>query len=315
MKRSLIVILLICLVFISAPAFAFDFLFGAKASYVVWKPILSDMGKDLPWMGWQYFDKGSGFMYGGNLGLIITDDISLSVSYLYGNLFTQFDKRFTAQRPGNPGETSKDVTFDTTAKAQIYRHDLDSALSYNIISSLKIFAGFKYQPLSIKINETGAEWELPLTNNGRFNKENLTIKEQNYAPAVGIGYSLPFAEVFAFTANLSFLYMWGTMNVDVTGDHYSNSGSGINANPSDPENFKIKFTSKGFGFNFEPAFVFFVKESVVLVLGGRIQFVRSNVDLKSVTVAGAETPSGVPEKMKNLNDILYGGYVSIMYKI
>jgi hypothetical protein len=307
MGRS-ITFLLMFIIILSAPVFAVDYLVGAKASYVVWRPMLKDMGKDLPWMGWEYFGNGKGFMYGGNAGVILTDEISISVSYLYGDLFSNFDKRWTAPEGGPSGNLNE---YDQTAKAEITRHDLDTAVSYGLNSSFKLFAGFKYQPVTIKVKQSGARWGLS-GGGDSVSKSMITIEENNYAPALGIGYSLPLTDSIAFMINLSFLYLWGTVDVDSHNENYTAKvGGTIDKYPSTgggPSDMTIKFDNKGYGFNVEPSFLFIMKDNIMILLGARVQYVNSTIKFKSTSNSSSE---GIPAEMKNLKDIVYGGSVAI----
>ncbi len=159
-SRALCVIILLCMVLCVIPAgdaFAVEALVGAKVWYVAWNPYLKDVGEKIaPWEGWQYIEGGSGMMYGPSASLLLSDRLTFSVSYLYGVLGARYDANFIESN----GDTNLKVEYHFTGYARTVRHDLDTALSYSLSQNFKLFAGFKYQPLMMKVNKQGGFWDL-----------------------------------------------------------------------------------------------------------------------------------------------------------
>jgi len=155
LKTCFIIITALLIPFITKPSHAVEALIGAKVWYVSWRPYLIDVGEKIaPWEGWQHIEGGSGMMYGPSASLLITDRLTFSVSYLYGELGAQFNANYTEADEGDLRE------YHFSGYARTIRHDLDSALSYSLSQNFKVFAGFKYQPLTLKIKKQGGQWDL-----------------------------------------------------------------------------------------------------------------------------------------------------------
>jgi hypothetical protein len=296
MKKSVCTALALTLItwlgLCAAPLAAMDVLVGVKAAYVGWHPFLIDVGENLPSAGWEYLEEGSGLMYGPNAAVMLTDRVNLSVSYLYGNLNSSYQKQYY--------NSDQNVTNNFTGRVEIVRQDLDAALSFSLSPSFKIFIGVKYQPIKITIDESGAEWGAV---NNYFVKRVQNMKASYIDPAVGIGLSLPLAENIAFTTNLSLLYVVGKFEVGGHRDQW------LDADPLQYSYYKdptFKMDISGFGANLEPGFVFITSQGILISLGARIQYTRLATD--------PGKNSGENAKMSGLNDIIYGGFVSVMYK-
>lgn len=292
------------IVFIVHPLFAVDnVLIGVKGWYASWDPLYVDVGDSFPETGWQHLETGKGMLYGPSLGVSLSDRINLSVSYLFGTLQTQYEKGYTA----TPSWDINKYEFYKIGKAEVSRQDLDIALSYNTTQTFKVFAGFKYQPAEIKLKSAGTDWQTAdPTNTDVLRLESHTFKQKAYGPALGVGISYPLADVIAFTANLSLLYIVGDSEMVLEGVQYDNIPPSSIESPY-KEEFKIDIS--GMGINFEPAFVALLKEKLIFVLGFRFQYLRATAESSYF-----DTTLGSKE-LDDLNDYYYGFYVSVLYKL
>jgi len=303
LKTCFIVITALLIPFVSKSSHAVEALIGAKVWYVSWRPYLIDVGEKIaPWEGWQHIKGGSGMMYGPSASLLITDRLTFSVSYLYGELGADYNVKSTELEGGGLRE------YHYSGYARTIRHDLDSALSYALLQNLKVFAGFKYQPLILKAVKQGVSWELDAGGNrvpgGQhvyIDDNELTFRQYNYAPGLGLGYTASISDKFTVTMNLSLIYFFGIFKIN-TGEtlyYYPDLDTSL-INPS----YKYRFDSSGFGLNAEPGIVVMLNEKIVLSLGFRFQYVRLSVK----NADGLEDTEG-------LNDYVYGGYLSALYRL
>lgn len=290
-----------CIAPTTAPLAAMDFLVGAKIAYVGWHPFLIDVGDTVEGPGWKYLDEGSGLMYGPNVALMLTDKINLGVSYLYGNLSSNLNKRFTATEGPNTN------TYDTTGQVDIIRQDVDATLSYSLSPAFKIFAGAKYQPIKVTIKSSGAKWgDGYPANEGAFFSKSQEMNAWYLDPAVGVGLTLPLSEKLVFTINLSALYITGKFKVNKEKSVEYVSTAFDTPVPGTGNSFEMDMS--GYGANLEPGLAFIMSENLFIMLGARIQYTRLSTEPSGGDTSNAPTLSG-------LNDIIYGGYVSVIYKI
>ena len=217
MKKAtrFIIITLIVMFFAEINTHAMELIVGAKAWYVTWIPWLRDSGQTVEdrYFGFQNVETGDGFMYGPSASLRITNDISFSISYLYGILDASYEHQDRGIVNGD------DMQFSQTGIAEITRQDLDTALSYSLKSWLKIFIGYKYQPLKMVSKQVGAERNYT-SGYQNYNTTKMTVEQQNHCPAFGFGFALPFAEIFAFNTNISALYLKGHIDLEMERVYY-----------------------------------------------------------------------------------------------
>ncbi len=271
---------------------AADYIIGAKVWYTYWNPYLKDMAKLAKEEGWQDIDGGTGMMYGPSAAIMITERLSVSVSYLYGMLNAHYESEFTYN--------NRD--YDYSGKAETKRHDLDCALSYVVTGSFKLFAGFKYQPLTMDVEKNGAQWDIA-PNSGRFVKSDLTIDQKGYAPGIGVGYSYSISNFLAFTANLSCIYFVGTIEIKQTSIWYEvGTWDVVNG----PLIMEAEAGVSGWGINIEPGFVLIAGENIFVQIGFRYQ---------QVWIDAEADVGGTTEEITGLKDYLYGGYLSVLYKL
>jgi len=111
-------------------ASAAEYLIGVRGGYFIWDPYL----KDLTSM-FENMDTGSGALYGPVASVILTDDLSISISGLFGS---QVGEGKTEGIPNGSEYQDLKFSFNTL------RIDIDSALSYRLGENIKIFGGYKF---------------------------------------------------------------------------------------------------------------------------------------------------------------------------
>jgi hypothetical protein len=136
-KTISIIICMIIAVLSATSLYATEYLIGIKAWYANWEPGIKGIGDKFNDTGFQHLETGSGWMYGPNMSILITDNLSISISYLYGNLYSKFDKAW-----GFTSILGEDMREDLSGNVTTERQDLDCALSYRMTPLLRIFAGY-----------------------------------------------------------------------------------------------------------------------------------------------------------------------------
>ncbi|MBN2041919.1 MAG: hypothetical protein JW864_17925 [Spirochaetes bacterium] len=265
---KLLKVILIIFIFAVIPvkeSFSMEIIAGPRIWYVTWKPWLSDAGQTAAdrYFGLSNIEMGGGWMYGGSAAVRITNDISISASYLYGTLASDFG---ISDRGNISGD---DIEFEQRGNTEINRHDIDLAVSYSISSMFKIFAGYKYQPVSAKLKSSGADYNYNVSA-GNYNTTLMEMDSTNQSPAAGAGLVLQFADKFLFSANLSALYMFGSMDYKHTRNYYEDADL---SDAPDTEKVTGEMDLHGWGFNFEPSAVASLTDHFFFVLGFRYQMV------------------------------------------
>lgn len=316
----------IVLLFTTGNTFAANIFAGGKAFYAFWDPYLKDVPgayANAEGTGWQLLDTGGGWMYGPTASVSFFDDLSISLTYLQGTLLSKLDGNWHYTESWGPREVDASAAGSATAK----RQDIDAVVSYNIGSSFKIFAGYKYQPLDMTIKQKQYMHSVDasgVTDEG-VSDAKMEFETKYNSPALGIGYSLPFADMFAFTVNVSGLYVKGTSKLERT----DNTVLGVNTPPAGTPNlwempnsnsFTADMDIKGWGYNIEPSIVTILKDNILFVIGFRYQSIKIEGTMKNtqnVHIQGTNPPTSEQDQdvtMKDLNDTVYGITFTALYK-
>lgn len=300
--------------FPSERLFAIQSMVGAKVWYANWYPYLKDTGinDEVKYMGWQALEKGGGWMYGASGSINLTDKINFSASFLLGSLMSQFENDGSRYTDRDNNSLYSHEKYYQVGKATIARQDLDVALSYTIGTSFKIFGGYKYQPLKMDVIQDGADWSEAqgggegsgVYNQGTYNKTKFTFEQINHAPALGVGYSYSFAERFAFAANVSLLYLTGSVDIKMDRKEYNVTTWSDQPSSRILQKYTMDFT--GFGINAEPSIVAAVSESIIAIIGFRYQLLIINADLSQQGYSETES-------IDSMKDHVFGVYASVMY--
>jgi len=284
--KKVFVILFLFLIFASQ-AFALDFIVGAKGGYFIWRPYFKDI--DDPWM--STVEKGDGILYGPVASVIFTDNLSFSIAGLYGKQSAHWKTEDYYWEMYN-------FYFSGTNYVDMTRIDIDSAISYRIFQNVKIILGYKYQSVTNVIQSYGRIQEGAVLNKYTIDQR-IDIDIYAHGPALGLGLSIPFAEVFFISANLSALYMKGNFKVDLEADLYVPEFNMVSPGPINGTVFDD--STEHVGLNFEPAIGAMIGKHVMVTLGGRYQYLRTEIDTDFEQAKG------------KMDDYLYGAFVSVLF--
>jgi hypothetical protein len=297
MKRGIFIIALALICALASPVFAMDYIIGAKGGYFTWIPYV----KQIEGGGLDAIDKGEGALYGPVASIMFTPDLSLSVAALFGTQSTHWyaPNKVMSWESGGSAYLSGNYFMDAD------RIDIDSALSYRVSESFKVFAGYKYQMITVKYK--AAERRSGISSSEEtYTESGVNIDTPAQGPALGLGYSLPLGQSFFFTANLSALYMIGKFDMhENKAKVYDVSGSPGDINTFTYDNRDgVKLDSKQYGFNFEPSLGARIGDTgVIATVGIRVQYMRLNI----------ENDTHLTTKSDWVNDTLYGLFVSVLY--
>lgn len=267
---------------------AMDYLLGVRGGYFIWDPFIKEVNSQFNQM-----ETGSGALYGPVASMILTEDLSLSFSGLFGR---QSGAGLSEGVPRNSGQY-QDIkySFDTS------RNDIDGALSYRLGENVKVFAGYKYWYLKTEYKTINYWYNGTTHTLTQARHEEMTIKQPFHGPAGGVGFSLPLGEKGYFVAaNLSGLYMWGKFKFEseppITYDYTYRVESAHSGN----------FDMKMYGVNVEPTIGLNPGEGLpIFTLGVRYQYNRMKVlDGDSMEL----NPDWVSDK-------IYGLFIGILYQI
>lgn len=301
MKKILLIICIVATVFaLATPSEALELIAGAKIWYANWVPWLRDSGQTAGdrYFGMQNVETGGGWMYGVSASMRFTDTLSLSVAYLYGVLDSSFEHEDRGIVNGD------DIAFYQNGTAEITRQDLDTALNYSITSWLKVFVGYKYQPIELDIDQVGAERNIS-DNKQYFKKTTQTIEIENHCPALGFGVSFPLTDTFVLNANVSLLYLAGSMDYTLKMLYYENAD--ISAPPVSSDDIKGEMDLDGWGFSIDPSLMVLLKGNIILVVGFRYQMISVDGEYKTIG-------TGEEITYTDMRDHVYGAYLSAMYR-
>lgn len=302
MKRgiTILIIILMLLVFSEGASFAMEVIAGAKVWYANWIPWLRDAGQTAEdrYFGFQNVEMGGGWMYGVSASIRFTDTISLSVSYLYGMLDSSYEHEDRGIIRGD------DIEFYQTGTAEITRQDLDTALNYSVTSWLKVFIGYKYQPIKIDTEQVGAEHNYTAGEN-YFMEMTQEVEVVNHCPALGFGVSYPLTDMFVLNASFSLLYLTGSMDYTLTIRSYQDAD--ISLPPAGSGDIRGEMDLSGWGFSIDPSMVVLLKENIILVIGFRYQMIEVDGDYRTI---------GTSEELTytDMRDHIFGAYLSAMYR-
>lgn len=274
---------------IVAPASAMDYIIGAKGGYFVWKPFLSDISGS----EFSTLESGTGALAGPFLGIAFTNDITLSLSGLFGQQ--------TAQWSMGNRYNEKDGKYEsTTSYMQEQRYDIDTALSYQVIQGVRLFAGYKYQYLEV-------EWISSSRHAGdatsmSVEEDDVVFKIPLQGIAIGGSYTAPFSNLYFFSMTLSGVFMRGKFKYSSHEIKYRTyESSAITGTPDDES---ATWDMQQVGLNFEPA-IGIRTGGPIITLGVRYQLLRTQF-------YNAEASNDGPSD-NWMNDHLYGVFISVMF--
>ncbi|HQO00959.1 MAG TPA: hypothetical protein PLI62_01735 [Spirochaetota bacterium] len=275
---------------IVAPASAMDYIIGAKGGYYVWKPFI----RDIPGNEFSTLESGTGALAGPILGISFTNDITLSLSGLFGQQ--------TAQWNVNNAYRAEDNDYQSlTCYMQEQRYDIDTALSYQVIQGLRVFIGYKYQYLEVDYIKTRRTAE-NATMMG-LEEDKMVFEIPLHGVAFGGSYAAPITDLYFFSVSLSGIVMRGKFKVTEYEMEYNTGTSTAIAGTSGSGS--QSFDMQQMGFNFEPA-IGIRTGGPIITLGMRYQYLRSQFYNQEATSNDGPSDNW-------MNDHLYGVFMSVMF--
>ncbi len=287
--KKLFLISIIILIF-AVPVLGVDMILGAKSGYYAWRPYFKDFKKV---QSFTDLEIGQGILYGPVMSILFSDSLTFSIAGLYGYqsaYWSNHDEYLSFMSAYSSG----------TYTLEVERFDIDSALSYRLTKNLKTFIGYKYQATESTIQLTSRESSTTNDDDIKVYEMTNDIAIYSHGPALGLGYSVVFGERFFATVNISLLYMLGNIEVKRDGFEYDgNPGVGFGGDTF------IDNSTTHMGFNCEPSIGLLSGKDIIITLGARVQWIRTEIqDLEGFQrdIAGG-----------SLNDYFYGVFVSIMF--
>jgi len=290
MKRLIVLMCILCITIFTLPSLSIgaEYMGGIRTGYFAYQPFLKDIGasgmSDIKW--------GTGVLYGPIFSVMFTDDLSLSVSALMGKQSTHWQSKFSY--------FDNDTRIVGNYYFEVFRADVDSALSYRISQYFKIFAGYKYQYLKLEYKYT--ELRTDSTNN---NIEQIDVAVADptanhfYGPALGIGFTYPLTEAYFVSMNVSGLYMTGDFELK---DERITWNSGTY---NTVETGKAKIPMRQIGINIEPVIGMNPGNNLPIITVG-VRYQRSRFQITESNNATGDTD-------KSFDDTIVGAFVSIVF--
>ena len=290
MKKITLLSVICTLIFCSMPLMAADYIVGAKGGYFVWRPFL----RDIPGPGgFSTLESGTGALAGPIFGIAFTDDITLSVSGLFGQQTAQWSM-------GNMYNEKEGKYESTTSYMQEQRYDIDTALSYQVIRGLRLFVGYKYQYL--ELDWISSSRQAGDVTSMSVSEDHVIFKIPLQGVAVGGSYTAPFSDLYFFSMSFSGIFMRGKFKYSSHETRYRTYES--TAITGTPDDESATWDMQQIGFNFEPA-IGIRTAGPIISLGVRYQLLRTQF-------YNAEASNDGPSD-NWMNDHLYGIFMSVMF--
>jgi len=285
MKKLIIIITAASIFILPAGLKGADYMVGVKAGYYGWSPFYSEIGvpgfSDIGW--------GSGVLAGPILSVILTPEISVSLSGLAGkqsaawqSLFQETD--YGALRSGN-------YSFD------VVRGDFDFVISYRVAEKFRLLAGYKYLHMLVNIESTDVETKEPAELFAGV--RSMDFLNYFHGPAIGVGYSHAFSQYYFTTLTLSGVYMWGMFKHEKMKNYpFPDNG--------EPDGGKFSATSmRQIGINIEP--------SIGMNPGNGLPIVMLGVRYQRFWVEFTDETDELPKPGNWFKDTLIGIFFSAVY--
>jgi hypothetical protein len=289
MKKLTVLSAVLTLFFSAVPLMGADYIIGAKGGYFVWRPFLCD----IPGGGFSTLESGTGALAGPVLGIAFTEDITLSVSGLFGQQTAQWNM-------GNTFNEKYGEYESTTSYMQEQRYDIDTALSYQIIPGMRIFIGYKYQFLEVEW--ISSERQAGNATSMSVAEDEVVFKIPLQGIAIGGSYTAPISDLYFFSMTLSGIFMRGKFKYSSHEIKYRTyESTAITGTPNDES---ATYDMQQIGLNFEPA-IGIRTGGPIITLGLRYQLLRAQFYNQEASNDG---PSD-----NWMNDHLYGVFMSVMF--
>jgi hypothetical protein len=170
------------------------------------------------------------------------------------------------------------------------------------MKGVKFIAGYKYQMIDMDYNATYVNID---SDDVTYFRE--TMEFPAHGPALGVGYSHAFSDTYFAAVNLTLVYMWGKWKfASFEEDRYEPDGAGqLDFSYSSMDQGSFKTTQ--YGMNFEPLVGAKILDDMIVTLGFRFQWMKTDF------VDGFKPGGNDMTPDKPLNDYIYGVFVSAIY--
>ncbi|HPQ55415.1 MAG TPA: hypothetical protein PK253_19340 [Spirochaetota bacterium] len=281
---------LIMSLYLAVPVSAMDYIIGAKGGYFVWEPFFKDIYH-------QDVKNGTGALFGPILGIAFTPDLTVSVSGLFGEQSSHWDQ-------GNSYRPERQRYESGTSYMEAFRYDIDTALSYRVLTPLRVFIGYKYQRLDYSLIQSDRKVYDSDPTNIRSSSDEMIIDVERHGPALGFNVTMPLTRSFFFSMTFSGLYSVGTFEFEERSRIYESTTAQEAQFGTEEPVRTFSFDVREYGINLEPVLGVQV-ESVIINLGLRYQYIKSKI-------RNTDAPDDVdlPDWM---DDRLYGVFMSVMF--
>jgi hypothetical protein len=244
---------------------------GFSTWYCWWQPSWNNEGAS--------YRINPAFFYGPGLSFRLPANFTISSGFLYALVKT---------------ESPMGLKSTAQSKRTIQRYDSDTTISYSFTSFFKLFVGFKYTHYQFL---TGMMMVMPGVPPGIIGSKDK-YKYDEYAPAMGIGFTVHLIENLYLLINASILYEYSFISRKTYG-----------VASFTPIMYTIPaehWSVNKIGANSQLGFAYFIQKiNTVITIGGRYQvykIVRSDSDSRR-------------EQYSEYYDHFYGITASVLYRI
>ncbi len=296
--RWLKVVCILLLMSAVVPAFAMDYVLGARAGFFFWRPFYKDLPEG---SGFEDVRTGHGGLYGPILVANLTDRWGISVSGLFGQQTTQWHSW-----NGSGVEDSGNLyNYSRTSYMEANRFDVDTTVSFALFQGFRAFAGYKFQYMKVGWFSTERIYNIS-SNSTDIRDQEFEFRIPLHGIALGCGYTANLSDLYFFAVSISGIYTRGIFSVDQTSVKYINTGlAPPQPNDPNPRYESMDVDMHQFGVNIEPS-VGIRTPGPLVTLGVRYQILRTQ--FYNLDSSGGDGPDD-----RWMNDHLYGIFVTVMY--
>ncbi len=220
--------------------------------------------------------------FGPGLSFRLPGNVTVSSGFLYASLKATAVQKDTSSRWSSSNE-----------QRAIKRYDSDTTISYSFNRLFKLYTGFKYTRYKYENTSTQLQYLLLSLFSGTLEQ----YRYDNYAPALGFGFTIHLIENFFLLINTSLLYEYST----ITRRAYRFASGALPIYIPYPQEH---WSLHKIGANAHLSFIYFIKAiNTNIAIGFRYQFFKI---IKS---------GSIYEDYSQYYDHFYGLTASVIYRI
>ena len=298
MKKVILITVIILNMLTGSNLFALDVMAGVKSGYYLWRPYYKDFSQS----GTTDIETGRGMLYGPVVSVIINPEWSFSASGLFGK-----QTSFWSLKNGDMMFGNNELNANSTWYADTTRIDLDFALSYRLSNNIKVFAGYKYQYMETDYQATFIAEDYDSGQQSAYDGA-VVVRSPAHGPALGLGFSQILGDNLFFSTNLSVIYLFSKVewHKNEWNSYTPDGAGGFNEGFFSADN--MEFNTYQIGVNIEPSFGSSINKNLIMVIGGRFQYMFIKFTEEPVT-----EDVTIADKDDGMHDLIYGGFVSVIY--